>query len=54
MGGKEISDYDLYKKYKKIVLCKHEDIQKKIDFKISKNSSMNIKKLKKLLKKYAL
>jgi len=54
VGGKEISDFDLYKKYKKIVLCKHEDIQKRIDFKISKNSSMNINKLKKLLKKHEL
>ncbi len=52
IGGKEISDFDIYKKYKKIILCKHEDIQKKINFKISKNSSMNITKLKKLLNKY--
>ena len=52
VGGEEISDFDLYKKYKKIILCKHEDIQKKINFKISKNSSMNIEKLKKLINKY--
>jgi len=52
IGGEEISDFDLYKKYKKIILCKHIDIQKKINFKISKNSSMNIKKLKNLIHKY--
>ena len=52
VGGDKISDYDLYKKYKHITLCKHIDIQKKLKFKISKNSSMNIKKLKKITHKY--
>ena len=47
--SEEISDFDLYKKYKNNFI--HEDIQKKINFKISKNSSMNIEKLK-LINKY--
>ena len=52
VGGDKISDYDLYKKYKKIMLCKQNDIQKELKFKISKNSSMNIEKLKKIIHKY--
>ena len=34
------------------MLCKQNDIQKELKFKISKNSSMNIEKLKKIIHKY--
>ncbi len=50
IGEKRISDYDLHKKFKKkIKKCKHEDIQKELIFKISKDASMDCKLLKKVL-----
>ncbi len=50
VGEKRISDYDLYKKFKKkIKKCKQIDIQKKLDFEISKDASMNCQLLKKVL-----
>jgi len=50
VGGKRISDYNLYKKFKKnIKKCKQSDIQKELEFKISKDASMNCKLLKKVL-----
>ena len=52
VGGKKISDYELYKKYKKnIKICTYKEIQKKLDFKISKDASMNCKKFENILKK---
>ena len=51
VGGERISDYLLYKKYKKhIKKCKRYEIQNSINFKISKDASLNCKLLKKLLK----
>tara|TARA_B100001175_G_scaffold240314_1_gene206653 strand:+ start:230 stop:970 length:741 start_codon:yes stop_codon:yes gene_type:complete len=49
VGGKRVSDYKLYKKYKKIKICFHSDIQSKLDFKISKDASMRCDKLKKFI-----
>lgn len=50
VGGKRISDFDLYRKYKKnIKKCKHEDIQKKINFRISKDASMDCSLLNKVV-----
>ena len=50
VGGKKISDYDLYKKYKKnLKKCLYYDIQKKLNFKISKDASMNCSLLNKLM-----
>lgn len=49
VGGERVSDYNLYKKYKKIKICYHSDIQNKLDFKISKDASMRCDKLKKLI-----
>tara|TARA_B100000674_G_scaffold497399_1_gene531031 strand:- start:1579 stop:2331 length:753 start_codon:yes stop_codon:yes gene_type:complete len=52
VGGKRISDYDLYKKYKKnIRKCKRYEIQNNINFKISKDASLNCDILKKIIKK---
>lgn len=52
VGGKRISDYNLYKKYKKnIRKCKRIEIQNKINFKISKDASLNCDILKKIMKK---
>tara|TARA_B100001564_G_scaffold207804_1_gene174926 strand:+ start:112 stop:864 length:753 start_codon:yes stop_codon:yes gene_type:complete len=52
VGGKRVSDYLLYKKYKKnIKKCKRSDIQEKIKFKISKDASLNCNLLKKYLKR---
>tara|TARA_B100000579_G_C22673548_1_gene776821 strand:+ start:53 stop:805 length:753 start_codon:yes stop_codon:yes gene_type:complete len=52
VGGKRISDYNLYKKYKKnIRKCKRNEIQNKINFKISKDASLNCDILKKIMKK---
>ena len=48
VGGKKVSDFKLYKNYKKIKICNQSDIQKKLKFKISKDASMNISKLNKL------
>ena len=48
VGGKKVSDFKLYKNYKKIKICNQADIQKKLKFKISKDASMNISKLNKL------
>jgi dTDP-4-dehydrorhamnose reductase len=50
VGGKKISDYNLYKKFKKeIKKCKQSDIQKELEFQISKDASMNCKLLKNVL-----
>ncbi len=50
VGGKRISDFDLYKKFKKkIKKCKQSDIQKKLEFQISKDASMNCRLLNKVL-----
>ena len=52
VGGERISDYKLYKKYKKdIRKCKRNEIQNKINFKISKDASLNCNILKKIMKK---
>ena len=52
VGGKRISDYNLYKKYKKnIRKCKRYEIQNEINFKISKDASLNCDILKKIMKK---
>lgn len=52
VGEKRISDYLLYKKYKKsIKKCKRFEIQNTINFKISKDASLNCNRFKKLLKK---
>ena len=49
VGGERVSDYNLYRKYKKIEICHHSDIQNKLNFKISKDASMRCNKLKKLM-----
>jgi len=50
VGGKKISDYNLYKKYKKkLNKCKLQDIQKELEFKISKDASMNCDLLYKVI-----
>ena len=50
VGGERISDYNLYKKFKKkIKKCKQRDIQKELEFQISKDASMNCKLLKNVL-----
>ena len=50
VGEKRVSDYNLYKKFKKkIKKCKQSDIQKKLEFEISKDASMNCQLLKKVL-----
>jgi dTDP-4-dehydrorhamnose reductase len=52
IGGKKISDYNFNKKYiKNLNKTKYINIQKKINFKISKNSSLNINKYKNLIEK---
>jgi dTDP-4-dehydrorhamnose reductase len=52
VGGKKISDFKLYKRFKKnIIKCKRYEIQNKIDFKISKDASLNCDILKKIIKK---
>lgn len=52
VGGKKISDYSLYKKYKKnIKKCKRSEIQNKLDFKISKDASLNCDLLNAIIKK---
>ena len=50
VGGRKISDFDLYKKYKNnLKKCLFYDIQKKLNFKISRNASMNCKLLNKFI-----
>ena len=50
VGEKRISDYNLYKKFKKkIKKCKRSDIQKELEFEISKDASLNCQLLKKVL-----
>lgn len=50
IGGKKISDYLLYRKYnKKLKKCLRKDIQKKLNFTLSKDASMNCLKQKKIL-----
>ena len=50
VGGKKISDFNLYKKYKdNLEKCLLYDIQKQLNFKISRNASMNCKLLDKLI-----
>jgi dTDP-4-dehydrorhamnose reductase len=50
VGQKKISDYDNYKKYNpKLKRCSKYKIFKKINFKISTDSSLNINKLKKII-----
>ena len=50
VGGKKISDYNKYKKYKKnIKPCDKNKILKEIDFKIATDASLNLTKLKKIL-----
>ena len=49
IGGKKISDYNLYIKYKKnLKKCTYIDIQSKLNFKISKDASMNCALMKKV------
>lgn len=50
VGGQRVSDYDLYKKHKKnLKKCKRNDIQKKLNFKLSIDSSLKSCLLKKTL-----
>ena len=50
VGGRRTSDYNLYKRYKKnLKKCKRIDIQKTLEFKISRDASMNCNLLKKVL-----
>jgi len=50
VGQKKISDYDNYKQYNiKLKACSKNKIFKEINFKIGTNSSLNLKKLKKIL-----
>ena len=52
VGGKKISDYNFNKKYIiNLKKTKYRDIQKNINFKIAKNSSLNINKYKNLINK---
>ena len=52
VGGKKIYYFKLYKKFKKnIKKCKRDEIQNKINFKISKDASLNCDILKKIIKK---
>ena len=52
VGGKKISDYLLYKKYKKnIKKCKRSEIQNKMNFRISIDASLNCDLLNKVMKK---
>ncbi len=49
VGGKRISDYDNYKKYKKnLISCDKSKIFKELDFVIATDASLNINKLKNL------
>ena len=50
VGGKRISDFNKYKKYKKnLKPCDKSQILNDLNFKIATDSSLNISKLKKLL-----
>ena len=50
VGENRISDYENYKKFKKkIISCSKNKILRKINFKIATDSSLNIKKLNKIL-----
>ena len=50
VGGKKISDFKKYSKYKKnIKPCDKEEILKNLNFKIAIDASMNIEKLKHFL-----
>ncbi len=50
VGSKRKSDYDIYKKFKKnIKKCNRAEIQKKINFKISRDASLNCDLLQKLI-----
>ena len=52
VGKKKQSDFLNYKKFKSnIKPCKREDIIKKLNFKIAKDASMNLKLLKKIKQK---
>lgn len=53
IGDKRISDYNLYKKIKtNLKSFKRKDLQKRLNFNIAKDASLNLKKFKKILKKY--
>tara|TARA_B100001248_G_scaffold50550_2_gene32690 strand:- start:1839 stop:2594 length:756 start_codon:yes stop_codon:yes gene_type:complete len=53
IGGKRISDFNLYKKdNKKLKPFKRKNLIKKLKFTIAKDSSLNIKKFKKIKNKY--
>ena len=52
VGEKRESDFENYKKFKKnIKPCKRKDIIEHLNFKIAKDSSMNLKFFKKIKKK---
>ena len=49
VGGKRVSDYENYKKYKKnLISCDKSKIFKELDFVIATDASLNINKLKNL------
>jgi dTDP-4-dehydrorhamnose reductase len=53
IGGKRISDFELYKKIKpKLKSFKRKDLIKKLNFKIAKDVSLNLSKFNKIKKKY--
>lgn len=53
IGGKKISDFELYKKIKpKLKSFKRKDLIKKLNFKIAKDVSLNLSKFNKIKKKY--
>ena len=53
VGGKRISDYNLYKKEnKKLKPFKRKNLIKKLNFIIAKDSSLIIKKFQKIKSKY--
>ena len=50
IGGKKVSDYKKYKKFKSIIKpCDKSKILSDLNFKIAIDASMNISKLKKIL-----
>ena len=53
VGGKKVSDYNIYKKFKpKLKSFKRANIVKKLGFEIAKDASLNLKKFNKIKKKY--
>lgn len=53
VGGKKISDFKLYKQTKvKLKAFKRKNLLEKLKFQIAKDSSLNLKRFNKILKKY--